>query len=273
MERIRDAAKWLIAASAAVGAVLIAGSQLSSIGQLDLGRRLYAAIGGVALALMAVVFAMWVAVQVLRPIGVTLKELQDHWAANDRADVKFFHKNPGQLGYSSPTDLRTAREQAWQEREDKRVALDAASGEAARKTAQEQFDAADDEYERINSDVLSILQNAQYQLLQDKFNKTLWKLLAAAVLAAGGIMVFAWAANPPKPPSVTTSLRNAHLIGADLRDANLAGADLTGADLTDANLRGADLSNAVVKDVTWLNTTCPDGTNSDDAGKTCRGHL
>ena len=35
-DRIRDAGKWLIGASAAVGAALIAGSQLSDIGSLPL---------------------------------------------------------------------------------------------------------------------------------------------------------------------------------------------------------------------------------------------
>jgi len=36
-DRIRGAAKWLIASSAAVGAALIAGSQLSSVGKLEIG--------------------------------------------------------------------------------------------------------------------------------------------------------------------------------------------------------------------------------------------
>jgi len=44
----------------------------------------------------------------------------------------------------------------------------------------------------------------------------------------------------------------------------LAGANLTGADLTGAKLQGATLTGAV-----WSNTTCPDGTNSNDDGGTC----
>ena len=45
-------------------------------------------------------------------------------------------------------------------------------------------------------------------------------------------------------------------------------ADLSGADLSDAYLYGADLS-----DVVWYDTTCPDGTNSDDNGDTCENNL
>ena len=83
-------------------------------------------------------------------------------------------------------------------------------------------------------------------------------------------------------------LRNVDLTGAVLRGANLSHADLTGAKLghavlTGANLNGDDLTNADlsgavttganVGQVTWSNTVCPDGTNSDADGGTCKGHL
>ena len=83
-------------------------------------------------------------------------------------------------------------------------------------------------------------------------------------------------------------LAGAYLPGADLRDTNLKGANLTranfagselrnanlnDANLTNANLAGANLKGAHVKDVIWSNTICPDGTNSDANGGTCKGHL
>ncbi|MDQ1532231.1 MAG: hypothetical protein QOE37_2392 [Microbacteriaceae bacterium] len=272
MERIRDAGKWLIAASAAVGAVLIAGSQLSSIGQLPFGWRLAWAIAGVVLALAAVVYAVWAAVQVLLPVGVTLDELESQWQASTRADVVFFHDNPGQLGADTPEQLNQRWNTAWDERVQAERALQSA-GDTDRATKKATADAADAEFRRIDGDVRTVLQNAQYQLLKDAFGKVLTKLLTAAVLAAVGIMLFAWAGNPPKAPTSNTTMRDARLAGADLRDAQLVGADLTGVDLTGANLRGADLSDAVVKDVIWSHTTCPDGTDSNDDGNSCRGHL
>ena len=63
-------------------------------------------------------------------------------------------------------------------------------------------------------------------------------------------------------------LSGANLSGANLRYAYLSGADLSGADLTGANLQGAQLDN-----VNWYNTTCPDGTNSNDNGDTCVNNL
>jgi hypothetical protein len=83
-------------------------------------------------------------------------------------------------------------------------------------------------------------------------------------------------------------LSGANLSGADLSDANSKGTDLTGAilngaNLTGINLNGANLTNADLEGatttganfnkVTWSNTTCSDGTNSNSDGGTCLGHL
>ena len=43
--------------------------------------------------------------------------------------------------------------------------------------------------------------------------------------------------------------------------------------ISGANLKGTYLGDAAIKDVTWKDTLCPDGTNSDTAGNTCAGHL
>jgi uncharacterized protein YjbI with pentapeptide repeats len=80
------------------------------------------------------------------------------------------------------------------------------------------------------------------------------------------------------------NLRNADLQGARLSGASLKGANLTGADLGGVDLTGADLSQATLKGatglgtatltgVTWKQTTCPDGTTSNNDGGTCLNHL
>jgi uncharacterized protein YjbI with pentapeptide repeats len=65
------------------------------------------------------------------------------------------------------------------------------------------------------------------------------------------------------------NLSGANLTGASLAQADLWGANLTGANLTNANLQGADLTGANLTDVIWSNTTCPDGTLSDNNGGFC----
>ena len=59
---------------------------------------------------------------------------------------------------------------------------------------------------------------------------------------------------------------------------NWAYMDLSNADLSNANLRyailyDADLTGADLTAVYWDDTTCPDGTNSDDNGDTCENNL
>ncbi len=61
--------------------------------------------------------------------------------------------------------------------------------------------------------------------------------------------------------------------GCNKSHADLESANLYGADVSDANLTGAALTGANLKHVTWNDTVCPDGTNSNKDGRTCKGHL
>jgi uncharacterized protein YjbI with pentapeptide repeats/lysophospholipase L1-like esterase len=80
------------------------------------------------------------------------------------------------------------------------------------------------------------------------------------------------------------AFENTDFLGADLRGANLQNDDLTAADLANvkvqrANLRRANLTSASLYrartkgarlgKITWSDTWCPDGTNSDSRGRTC----
>ena len=80
-----------------------------------------------------------------------------------------------------------------------------------------------------------------------------------------------------------TGFEDANLTDADFSGDNLDGSNLTGADLSGTEFVNANLENATllgttgdattdVTDVTWLDTTCPDGTNSNYDGGTCLGH-
>ena len=65
------------------------------------------------------------------------------------------------------------------------------------------------------------------------------------------------------------SLAHSYFLDADFGHASLAGADFTGATLTGASFEHASGLSTVI----WSETTCPDGTISDDNGGTCLGHL
>ena len=68
-------------------------------------------------------------------------------------------------------------------------------------------------------------------------------------------------------------LSGANLFLAYLSYTNLVNADLSNADLRHADLSGANLIYANLNNIHWSNTTCPDGTNSDNNGNTCVDNL
>ena len=68
-------------------------------------------------------------------------------------------------------------------------------------------------------------------------------------------------------------MRNTKAIAMIVLMIASIGAELFGADLGYANLTGANMTGANLDGVRWINTTCPDGTNSDDNGNTCENNL
>jgi uncharacterized protein YjbI with pentapeptide repeats len=66
-------------------------------------------------------------------------------------------------------------------------------------------------------------------------------------------------------------LAGTNFTGANLSSATLTGVDMSGANLTRANLLDAQTSGTVFTDVTWADTTCPDGTNSNSYVDGCFG--
>src|SRR5438045_1301111 len=63
IDRIRDTAKWLTVSLAALGAVLVAGTQLSNLGALDVGSmRFWAAISGAVVAVIGTAVILWLAI-------------------------------------------------------------------------------------------------------------------------------------------------------------------------------------------------------------------
>jgi hypothetical protein len=58
-------------------------------------------------------------------------------------------------------------------------------------------------------------------------------------------------------------------VGANLTDASFEGGTLLADNFTTANLTGVDLATVLVEFPIWSDTTCPDGTNSNNDGGSC----
>jgi uncharacterized protein YjbI with pentapeptide repeats len=105
---------------------------------------------------------------------------------------------------------------------------------------------------------------------------TNWRLVDGYLLGPGGGLQGADLAgvNLSGADLDEESFIDDNLTGADLSDTQLISSGFYEADLTDANLNGANMTSAANLDqATWNNTTCPDGTNSNDDGNTCISNL
>jgi hypothetical protein len=75
IDQFRSTAKWIIAAFAAVGASLVAGFQITGVGNLH-GWYVWLGFGGLALALASVLLAVFAVARVLLPQQVLLGDLK-----------------------------------------------------------------------------------------------------------------------------------------------------------------------------------------------------
>ncbi|HEY3970861.1 MAG TPA: hypothetical protein VGL79_05630, partial [Solirubrobacteraceae bacterium] len=171
IDRYRDLAKYLIGIFAATGALLVAGTQLSSIGELswhDDRARLIASILGLAVAIAAVFWIIRRAVDVLRPIDLSLEQV----SANNKLRTKI-ESEPGLLGGAQKISVLAAL-----------VKNPSVTSKAQR-----------DSWKRV---VDGVVERAAYLEMERRFERALHEMIAAAVIGAIGITVLAWAANPPK---------------------------------------------------------------------------
>lgn len=207
-DNLRTSTRWLLTAAAAAGAALVAGLQLTSIGSLGLSDwpRLLAAAVGLAAGLGAVGYMIFQASLLLTDRWITL-------AALELEQVRQLLWNP-----SRRRDRRRLEElnrirdeiQSYQDEFYGSVAIDLADLyrqliEANKKTREspsaEHAQAAAD----LRRTVDTVVQAANYSYTRSGFESLRRRLAGAAAVFVTGIVVFAYAANPPKPAATVTS--------------------------------------------------------------------
>lgn len=190
--RIRDSAKWLLGAFAAVGALLAAGLQLADLGALSGTRsdsRLSWSVAGVSLALLGVGIAIGAASAVVTRSFVTLEWLQskdrrhkdlsaDSVLLADQADVPTLYRNF--------SDALQKQKQAVD-------AYDVVPSDQNKQTLVAKANVVK-YYDNIAN---RVVERASYLRLARTFLVARFGMLFGAAVAAAGITLFAWAANPP----------------------------------------------------------------------------
>lgn len=177
IDRYRDLAKYLITIFAAVGGVLVAGTQLSAIGSLAWEEdpvRLLVAAGGFAMAMAAVVWMVSMTVRVLEPIELSMGEIADD------LELSAHIAERGQLGgLDSVAELR-----------------DLLAGDLIEAEQRPMWDA-------VATDVID--RTALY-LVRKRFGQAWRAMLRGGLLGTIGILAFVWAANPDVGPGSGASV-------------------------------------------------------------------
>lgn len=284
-DRIRDTAKWLVGAFAAVGAALLAGTQISNLGKLPMCvsppecARIWVAIAGIVVGLGGVAMAIAVAVGIMTQSGRSVAELVKEVKKTHSPLRKYFVGYPVVLqGFKDLDDLVRCEKAAYAEFDRLTEELKKSPG-ARRGKVEQALQAADDDLADVLARSEAVVSLANQVVFSSYFKRRGLRLIfVGAAAAAVGLGMFAWAANPGAETQPTASMSGADLAGANLSNANLAGVQLTnvnfsGANLTNASLQGSSVIGADFGSATWSNTTCPDGSNSDDVGGSCVNHL
>lgn len=202
-DRIRETAKWLTVSFAALGAIMVAGSQLSSIGALEVGSdRFSAAVtGGIVATLGALTILLAVAWTATNP-AITLQSLAQkppkgaEDVVSDRSLLE---------GYDNAEQVEDDYSTALNERKIAFAAHYADPEVVHLKTAAELADARAVHIHAIGSNLVAV---ASYSALSHRWRVTVRWIVLGALLSAFGLGVFAWAANPPEEAKASTAAAN-----------------------------------------------------------------
>jgi type IV secretory pathway VirB2 component (pilin) len=207
-ETLRATIRWLVTAAAAVGGVLVAGLQLTGIGSL--GRhdllRLAVAVTGLVLALVAVGYMILRASQILTDEWVTLADLdserfdqrvrRDSTARRDRQRRDILERLYERLDLvgeelfgSLATDVSGLYAQLMQANQAARDDPDSARARTAGPLQQA---------------AAAVVVFANFYITRERFKTLRRQLAGASVVVIIGVLMFAYAADPPKPAAPPT---------------------------------------------------------------------
>ncbi len=199
-DNLRAAARWLLTAAVAAGAVLVAGVQLTGLGSLGAGDwpRLLIACAGLAAGLGAVGYLFFQASLMLTDEWITLAQLDleviDRQLAgsgrrSDRRRLERIKKIRGELETYQDEFYGSA---AGSISDLYRRLIDA-NKQARESPSPEHAKAAADLKEVVDT----VAQAANYSYVRSAFAGLRQHLIWAGAVFVTGIVVFAYAANPP----------------------------------------------------------------------------
>jgi F0F1-type ATP synthase membrane subunit b/b' len=204
VETLRESAKWLIGAYAAVGAAMIAGLQLTSLGKIEDHTRFWVAVLTAGAALAAVVVGIYVVSKVLAPAEVKDNDLDaaERRVREDRSVLKGRAK--------TARELKEKYQQALDESEEDRKAISAPTvHDGEKQTAKERLAAAEKEVVTLLEPLEAIRRRLVFENVQRRYSEAKRVLAVVAGVVVASVIAFAWAANPSEE-SQTAAKISAH---------------------------------------------------------------
>jgi hypothetical protein len=204
-DRIRETAKWLTISLAAIGGVLVAGLQLTDVGQLKTGSgRFWLAILGGTLALAGAVVILLATSRVMTGESISLNSIADTDQAPAGTDRVL--ADPTLLnGYKDVKALRAEYVSAVQGRNE---AFRAYRQKPSDPQLQEAAKVADSRAVTVSDTVQELMKVASYQHLAYQWRNAARSIVVGGVIAVLGLAVYAWSANPPKEAVASAAAPN-----------------------------------------------------------------
>lgn len=202
---LQATAKWLITTFAAIGGILIAGTQLSSIGGLELksdNPRLWATVLGGLVALGCIGLIIGAVTKVLVGGHVTASNIGK--IPNSPVNLN----DPLLLGgYGTPTELIEAFQRVVAERDQARQNQNNPAAQAAAQAAAEDREDRNDDIRRLNPIITRTLSAAYYNSVSKNFKDAKNRMYLFGAIGAVGILAFVWGANEPDAPPGTSAFQ------------------------------------------------------------------
>jgi hypothetical protein len=178
IDRYRDLAKYLVTVFAAIGGLLVAGTQLSTIGSLqwpeNLGRIVVGGVGFL-IAILAAAVIIWKALNVLRPVEMSFDKVVAKAQAGKVEIPAELLRPYGSIG---------------------RLALLIDMSEQGSPTQEGLLDQA-----------AEVVDKASFDEIAGRFHVARFWMLGGALVGTVGIVAFVWGANPPKSETADPIVR------------------------------------------------------------------
>lgn len=197
VDQMHATAKWIIGIFGAIGAVLVAGTQLSSMGQLALGDvRLWVTVSAFAIGLTCGGVIVRYAAKVLTEGHVTRERLKRPHQQNDCLHISEYASGFGIEQLLTEYDADIAARNALFAKDRTGTLLGAEIHQLKELNARIEY---------LGSVVQQLAAAAYYNEVCKLFKTAIKTMFIAGTIGTWAIGVFAWAVNPPTAAETTPS--------------------------------------------------------------------